>query len=304
MCNNTEFTESQTKLLMSLTHLLNDVADSETPHSDGSEESHLNIRQNTPTKFQKITFVILLCLTFGGLRFCFHSYIPFQDIIVENLNLTEFQYNALSSFRATPNIVFPIFGGYIIGKFGHQLCAILSAILCLVSQILLCCGVSQKMYSLIVVSQLILGIGGESLAICISTYTMHWFTGEYVPLVMGLEWSTSSIMTFSSMFFSRVLFVKISNKFTDLAPMKVASMIIGISVLMSCGSTLLSYGAFLLDKNVSNSQRENTDAPESGDNDDSISLSSITKFTGTFWCLSAFSMVLAFPSSSYVSISP
>ncbi|KII70927.1 Major facilitator superfamily domain-containing protein 1 [Thelohanellus kitauei] len=121
------------------------------------DEASPEIHEPSVSVYRKIIVVILLCAINGGVRFCAQNIVPLQDVITENMRLTEVQYNAISSFYSIPNIFLLIIMGFAVDKLGHQLFTVIFTVCCLCGQTLICLGIRQNMYYLLMSGRLMFG---------------------------------------------------------------------------------------------------------------------------------------------------
>ena len=74
-------------------------------------------------------------------------------------------FSLLYTVYSIPNTVLPLFGGYIVDKFGFARCAVLFLVLILGGQAVFALGVSVKNWPVMFTGRVIFGFGGESISV-------------------------------------------------------------------------------------------------------------------------------------------
>jgi MFS family permease len=88
---------------------------------------------------------------------------------------------------ALPNCVIPLFGGYIIDRFGVRYSLFATYCICLVGNLLFSIGGSYKNYTLILVGRSIFGIGNETCSQSVIVLITKWFIDGKLNLAYALN---------------------------------------------------------------------------------------------------------------------
>eukprot|EP01132_Coremiostelium_polycephalum_P002303 gene2303-2842_t len=97
------------------------------------------------------------------------------------------QYGNLYSAYAIPNVVMVFLGGILVDIFGPNKCSIAFSSIMTLSTILAALSATPPRYGLLLFSRVLLGIGGETVLVCVAYFMSTWFTPEEMPFFMGLE---------------------------------------------------------------------------------------------------------------------
>eukprot|EP00094_Tigriopus_californicus_P008992 TCALIF_08667-PA protein Name:"Similar to MFSD1 Major facilitator superfamily domain-containing protein 1 (Bos taurus)" AED:0.10 eAED:0.10 QI:0/0.4/0.16/1/0.8/0.66/6/0/543 len=143
---------------------------------------------------QKLMVLFLMCLLGFGSYFCFDTPGALQDDIKSIMGVTTYQFASLYSWYSWPNVVLPIFGGYLIDRvLGLRIGAAFFAFVLILGQGCFALGSFADSFLLMEVGRFIFGIGGESLAVAQNTYATTWFSGDMLNTVFGLQLSVARL---------------------------------------------------------------------------------------------------------------
>lgn len=108
----------------------------------------------------------------------------------------------LYSLYSFPNIGIPLLGGYIIDKLGKRIGLIMfTAFICagqflFVFSTYVACMVDDDGYSgrtLMLISRVVYGLGGENLTVATSAFIGVWFKGKELAFALGIDISCARI---------------------------------------------------------------------------------------------------------------
>jgi MFS family permease len=101
---------------------------------------------------------------------------------------------ALYSVYSWPNTVLALFGGLLIDRYlGIRAAALLFCTCVLVGQTIFALAVQFKTYPLAVVGRFIYGLGGETLTVAQTAWTVRWFEGPQLALAIGIVFAFTRI---------------------------------------------------------------------------------------------------------------
>lgn len=103
-----------------------------------------------------------------------------QINIEENMHdggtpLSEAEFNLLYSLYAFPNIIIPLIGGIVIDKYGARIALMISAMFCVLGQIVFGLGGYDNAFTVMIIGRIIFGFGGEVLHASQNTLISNWF---------------------------------------------------------------------------------------------------------------------------------
>ena len=91
------------------------------------------------------------------------------------------------SVYAFPNCVIPLFGGYIIDKFGVRTSLFGTYCICLIGNIIFAVGGSTLSYTTILLGRGIFGIGNETCSLSVTVLITKWFIDGRLNLAYALN---------------------------------------------------------------------------------------------------------------------
>ena len=150
------------------------------------------------------------CTITVGNYFCFDIpsvlYGPLQELF-EDMNYFDFElnFNMLYIVYSLPNIILPLFGGFLIDQWGHRNMIVTFSVAILCGQAIIAIGCTVKSFSLMLFGRFLFGLGGESLMVSIVSLLSSWFEGKELAFALGLMLSLSRIGSAANAWISPVL---------------------------------------------------------------------------------------------------
>lgn len=92
----------------------------------------------------------------------------------------------LYSLYAFPNIIIPLIGGVIIDKYGARIALMLSAMFCVLGQIIWGFGGYENTFFVMLMGRVVFGIGGEVLHASQNTLISNWFKASELSVGVWL----------------------------------------------------------------------------------------------------------------------
>ncbi|KAJ7868492.1 major facilitator superfamily domain-containing protein [Mycena leptocephala] len=108
---------------------------------------------------------------------------PLKSTLKKELKINNAQYGVIASANSLVNTVLPVVGGIAIDWFGPEWGSILSSSEDLVSGI----GASRSSYKALITGNVILGLGSNTIESCQSKLYTHWFYGNNLGFVYGVD---------------------------------------------------------------------------------------------------------------------
>ena len=117
------------------------------------------------------------------------------------MHLSELEYQLLYALYSFPNIILPLFGGFLIDRLGKRQGIILFAFIITVGQFLFAVSTHAVRASegfgkfLMIFSRLIFGLGGENLSVVESAFVATWFKGKELSFALGVDLCVSRLFS-------------------------------------------------------------------------------------------------------------
>lgn len=109
------------------------------------------------------------------------------------MDISDFEFNLFYSVYSFPNIIIPIFGGYLVDVIGQRIGNILFAVLITIGQGIFAFGVMINNYPVALIGRAVFGTGGESLNVSTNMFMTNWFSGKELAMAIGVTVSVSRL---------------------------------------------------------------------------------------------------------------
>ncbi|KAF9336975.1 hypothetical protein BGZ91_009727 [Linnemannia elongata] len=143
--------------------------------------------------------LLLACLLLFGNYYCYDIpaalNVQLGEWLGDDYATHQYHINLLYSVYSLPNIILPLFGGYLIDRLSASRMLILFSLCVCVGQGLFAIGVSAKSIGAMVLGRFIFGIGGECLEVAQAKITTDWFKSRWLGFALGLNLSSARIGT-------------------------------------------------------------------------------------------------------------
>jgi MFS family permease len=107
----------------------------------------------------------------------------------EKTTFFDLRFNLLYILYSIPNILIPLFGGYLTDQWGKRLMIVVFSILILFGQFIVSIGCTLKDFNMILFGRFVFGLGGESLMVSLLALLASWFEGKELAFSLGLMFS-------------------------------------------------------------------------------------------------------------------
>eukprot|EP00941_MAST-03F_sp_MAST-3F-sp1_P004941 g4941.t1 len=203
--------------------------------------------------------------------------------------LSASQFVSLYSAYSYPNLIVPLFGGLLVDRIGLKTTLITFSFITFVGNVMIALGVSEASYILMMIAQVINGIGGESFAVACNTILSDWFDPRQLPLAMGLKSLIGLLGTVGVDWVA----VKIAQIGTLETTMWVGACLAGGAWVASvCIAIVHSRGVARKEENVEEGENENegesqrvemVERDREGCDTEVVNLSDILRFPSSMW---------------------
>jgi MFS family permease len=140
----------------------------------------------------------LMCLSQSGAYFCYDFPSVLEDVIEREFKVKVTEYSLLYSVYSLPNIVLPIFFGFVLNSLGLARGLISTSFLSLLGMVVFAISGVTKSFTLALVGRAIYGAGCESLFVVVSVYVTKWFKDQELSFAMGVVASIPNFVSFYS----------------------------------------------------------------------------------------------------------
>jgi hypothetical protein len=120
----------------------------------------------------------------------------------QQLSFFDLKFNLLYILYSIPNIVIPLFGGYLIDSCGKRTMILLFSFAVFCGQFIVSIGCSLHDFNMILFGRFVFGLGGESLMVCITTLLTSWFEGKELAFSLSLMFSFARLGSAGNAFVS------------------------------------------------------------------------------------------------------
>ncbi len=176
-------------------------------HSSSVENPMMAKAQLVPGTAVFVMVLIAICFVSINNYFCYHEPSAIALQFEEFYSLDTKQFGTLFTIYSAPNVILVFFSGQFIDKFGLRRSSLIFNGLIFLGMLLAAILPSpndpttslsaNQIYLLLLISRLILGLGGESICACVSTMISRWFSStNHLNTAMALN--QASVQLFGS----------------------------------------------------------------------------------------------------------
>lgn len=124
----------------------------------------------------------LMSLFICGGYWAYDNPAELQSQIMKDFGVSVTTYSYTYSVYSLPNIIIPLFGGFIVEKIGKGKSLIATAFLVTVGQVLCSIAGFSKSFALLIFGRALYGIGGETMYVIRQCYIAKWFYDQEFSL--------------------------------------------------------------------------------------------------------------------------
>ncbi|KAG2221651.1 hypothetical protein INT45_001176 [Circinella minor] len=150
---------------------------------------------NAPWKYKVVALVTALMLPVGS-HFSGAALGAMKASLKAELMISNTRYGVLSSSVSIINTIFPILGGYFIDMFGTVWGTLVINFMILLGSLLTAIAAHIGSFALMVVGQVVFGIGSGLIVTMQESLLSKWFRTKYLALAIGMQLSISRLSTF------------------------------------------------------------------------------------------------------------
>eukprot|EP01113_Clastostelium_recurvatum_P031082 TRINITY_DN3848_c0_g1_i2.p1 TRINITY_DN3848_c0_g1~~TRINITY_DN3848_c0_g1_i2.p1 ORF type:complete len:745 (+),score=158.27 TRINITY_DN3848_c0_g1_i2:30-2264(+) len=195
------------------------------------EPSFLSTLMDPHQRSFKNIMLLFICLQTAGYAFVYDIPAIIQNRLMDIFQIHELYYEAFYAVINWPSIVVPLFGGFLVDRFGPRRLCLVSSLLVLSGHAVFSTGVWMRQYYLALAGRVLCGAGQSSLLVCQRTFMGKWFMGVELAMAFGVAMSLDKAANSISFNVMPVL-IKLSDVET--------------AVSMGCAACMLSFACSIL----------------------------------------------------------
>ncbi|KAJ7814918.1 major facilitator superfamily domain-containing protein [Mycena olivaceomarginata] len=169
------------------------LMDSKEPVEDEKQEVELNVATETssleivnyPWRVKGPALLCVLMFTIGS-NWATAALSPLKSTLKAELKINNAQYGVIASANSLVNTL-PVIGGIAIDWFGPEWGSMLSSVCVFLGTLVSGIGASRSSYRALVAGNVILGLGSNTIESCQSKLYTHWFYGNHLGFVYGVD---------------------------------------------------------------------------------------------------------------------
>ncbi|KAF7293068.1 MFS transporter [Mycena indigotica] len=141
---------------------------------------------NRPWRVKGPAVFCVLLFTIGS-NWASASLSPLKSTLKKELHINNARYGVIASANSLVNTVMPVIGGVAIDWFGPEMGSLLSSVAVLLGTLISGIGASKASFGTLVAGNVIMGLGSSTIETCQSKLYTHWFYGNHLGLVYGVD---------------------------------------------------------------------------------------------------------------------
>ena len=137
-----------------------------------------------PSRLYRWVVLVVVSIAMGGNYYIYDSINPLERIFIEQLGFSGTRFGWLNSSYSVAAVLTLLIGGIIIDKIGIRKSLLMFSILCLAGAAL---TAVKGSFPVMVAGRTVLGLGAESMIVCVTTALAKWFKGKELSFAFGVN---------------------------------------------------------------------------------------------------------------------
>ncbi len=137
-----------------------------------------------PPKFYRWAVLIFISVAMGGNYYIYDSINALERIFIDRLGFTATQFGWLNASYSVAAVATLLVGGIIIDRIGTKKSILAFAALCVLGAAI---TAAQGNAVMMIVGRTVLGLGGESMIVAVTTAIAKWFKGKELSFAFGIN---------------------------------------------------------------------------------------------------------------------
>src|SRR5712692_7114115 len=137
-----------------------------------------------PSAAYRWMVLIFIALAQGGNYYIYDSINPLEDIFKQQLGFTSTMFGWLNSSYSVAAVATLLIGGIVIDRIGTKKALTFFAVLCLLGAAL---TAARGLPGAMIAGRTVLGLGGESIVVAVTTVLAKWFKGKELSFAFGIN---------------------------------------------------------------------------------------------------------------------
>src|SRR5712692_4272948 len=137
-----------------------------------------------PSRLYRWAVLLFVSVAMGGNYYIYDSINPLERIFIDKLGFSATAFGWLNSAYSVAAVLTLLIGGIVIDRFGTKKAITFFAVLCLLGAALTAArGLPGEM----IAGRTVLGLGGESIVVAVTTVLAKWFKGKELSFAFGIN---------------------------------------------------------------------------------------------------------------------
>jgi MFS family permease len=137
-----------------------------------------------PPRYYRWTVLIFISVAMGGNYYIYDSINALERIFIDRLGFSATQFGWLNASYSVAAVATLLVGGIIIDRIGTKKAILAFAVLCLLGAAI---TAAQGNAVTMIVGRTVLGLGGESMIVAVTTALAKWFKGKELSFAFGIN---------------------------------------------------------------------------------------------------------------------
>ncbi|KAH6661798.1 major facilitator superfamily domain-containing protein [Plectosphaerella plurivora] len=146
----------------------------------------------------KLTALVCGLMLSWGSSFSENTLGPLKSTLINQLDITNAQYGAISAATSLVNSILPIIGGYALDYYGVEWGSMICSVAIFIGAVVSAAGSNQDTFGLVLAGRIIMGFGSTIIETCTSKILAHWFQHRGLGLVYGLDLSIGKLVVLAA----------------------------------------------------------------------------------------------------------
>jgi len=137
-----------------------------------------------PSRLYRWAVLLFVSLAMGSTYYIYDSINPLERIFIDKLGYSATAFGWLNSAYSVAAVLTLLIGGIVIDRFGTKKAITFFAVLCLLGAAL---TAARGQPGAMIAGRTVLGLGGESIVVAVTTVLAKWFKGKELSFAFGIN---------------------------------------------------------------------------------------------------------------------
>src|SRR5712671_7214309 len=137
-----------------------------------------------PSRSYRWALLLFVSLAMGGNSYIYDSINPLERIFIDTVHFSATAFGWLNASYSVAAVLTLLIGGIVIDRFGTKKAITFFAVLCLLGAAL---TAARGQPGAMIAGRTVLGLGGESIVVAVTTGIAKWFKGKELSFAFGIN---------------------------------------------------------------------------------------------------------------------